>query len=109
MPVYEFECEKGHRFSDLIPVNCREVQCLCECGETARRVVSRVSWHWEDGHEPKDTSAHDAWFDKHGQQWLKDNPQMEPCPKGFMDNRDGILNSSSVTDLAANGLFGSVS
>lgn len=36
MPMYDFQCPKGHQFEEISAVN--EVVCCPECGETAEKV-----------------------------------------------------------------------
>jgi putative FmdB family regulatory protein len=42
MPIYEFECENGHRFEELVKVG--ELPPCSDCGSTeVRRLLSSVS------------------------------------------------------------------
>lgn len=43
MPIYDFKCEKGHKFEAMVPVELKQIKCE-KCGEPAERaVVHRVS------------------------------------------------------------------
>lgn len=35
MPVYEFECPKGHKFSELVRVGTQNALCM-QCGRSAK-------------------------------------------------------------------------
>lgn len=42
MPLYEYECERGHVFERVQPVaQCSDPQ-PCDCGQTGRRIISRT-------------------------------------------------------------------
>ncbi len=41
MPIYEFECPKGHITERLCSAG-EAATILCDCGDSARRIMSRV-------------------------------------------------------------------
>lgn len=40
MPIYEFECEKGHRFDRLLKLEQYRDPQQCECGSRARKIIT---------------------------------------------------------------------
>ncbi len=44
MPIYEYECPKGHKEERFRPMSQASDDCLCgECGDIARRIISRLA------------------------------------------------------------------
>ncbi len=39
MPLYEYECEDGHRFESVNSISKRHTS-ICECGKTAKLLMS---------------------------------------------------------------------
>lgn len=39
MPIYEFECAKGHITSDLVKLDTKSVKCKT-CGQLAKKIIS---------------------------------------------------------------------
>ena len=59
MPVYEFECSKGHVIEELVPVGTKEVACpMCSkpFAVHARRILSptRTTFEFADNRRHKD-------------------------------------------------------
>lgn len=49
MPLYEYECAKGHRFETLRPIDQRNEPIHCSvCRGLARKVISKPAW-WQMG------------------------------------------------------------
>ena len=42
MPLYEFECQDGHRSECIMSANDADYPVVCECGKPAKRVVSQL-------------------------------------------------------------------
>lgn len=40
MPLYEYECSKGHRFEKIEPVTAKTVQKCPKCGARAERLLA---------------------------------------------------------------------
>lgn len=41
MPIYEYECQKGHKHERLRPMSDSDEDSVCpECGQQARRLMS---------------------------------------------------------------------
>jgi hypothetical protein len=40
MPLFEYECARGHRVEILAGVNSRIRTVTCECGKPAQRIIS---------------------------------------------------------------------
>lgn len=41
MPLYDIQCDEGHRFERMIPLAQFEEPIECPCGASARRLISR--------------------------------------------------------------------
>lgn len=41
MPIYEWECPKGHVFDKVLPYSESQSVQVCACGETGKRIISR--------------------------------------------------------------------
>lgn len=72
MPLYEYECPKGHRFEMFRPIDRRNdpVRCL-ECRQLARHIMSlflgRMGFKWlkdfsdKSPPAPEDAGYHPDW------------------------------------------------
>ncbi len=46
MPLYEYECKRGHKHELIRPMRESAADSICPgCGEYASRIISRMSWH----------------------------------------------------------------
>ncbi len=46
MPIYEYECEQGHRSEHRLPYSQSSEDNVCpKCRQVAKRVISRMFWH----------------------------------------------------------------
>jgi len=48
MPVYEFECTKGHITEELVPMGTKNTQCT-KCKKKARKILSTCSFELKGG------------------------------------------------------------
>ncbi|MBT8342615.1 MAG: zinc ribbon domain-containing protein [Desulfatitalea sp.] len=49
MPVYEFECQCGHMFEELVPMNTKSRQCP-QCGaQEAKKILSACTFELKGG------------------------------------------------------------
>jgi putative FmdB family regulatory protein len=48
MPVYEFECTKGHITEELVPMGTKYTQCT-KCKKKARKILSTCSFELKGG------------------------------------------------------------
>ena len=46
MPTYEYECQKGHKFERILPVARYDEPQTCECGNLAKKLISRPALAW---------------------------------------------------------------
>lgn len=59
--MFDFECDKGHQFEDLVKSDVEELNCP-ECGSNAKRQISVVRLDWRNmGLDPGFPSAQDKW------------------------------------------------
>lgn len=58
MPIYEYECSKGHRFELMESFSAPSSRKCPQCGKTARRLISLASFHLQgSGWYCKDSKA----------------------------------------------------
>jgi len=48
MPVYEFECTKGHITEELVPMGTKHVKCT-KCNHKAKKIISPCSFELKGG------------------------------------------------------------
>jgi len=48
MPVYEFECSKGHITEKLVPMGTKNTPCT-KCKKTARKILSTCTFELKGG------------------------------------------------------------
>lgn len=58
--LFDFLCECGKVFEELIPSD--EHTCMCECGKQATRQISAVRFDWRNmGVDPDFATCADKW------------------------------------------------
>lgn len=48
MPVYEFECTKGHITEELVPMGTKHMRCA-QCDQKAKKILSPCSFELKGG------------------------------------------------------------
>ena len=48
MPVYEFECECGNSFEELVKMGTKEIKCP-ECDRKAKKIMSLCAFELKGG------------------------------------------------------------
>ncbi|MBE9544028.1 MAG: zinc ribbon domain-containing protein [Proteobacteria bacterium] len=48
MPVYEFECAKGHITEDLVPMGTQHTKCT-KCNKRAKKILSTCTFELKGG------------------------------------------------------------
>ena len=48
MPVYEFECECGHQFEELVRMDTKTRECP-KCSKRAKKIMSQCSFELKGG------------------------------------------------------------
>jgi putative FmdB family regulatory protein len=48
MPVYEFECECGHRFENLVQMGTNKYECP-KCQKVAKKIMSPCTFELKGG------------------------------------------------------------
>jgi len=71
MPLYEYECQNGHRSEASRPIDGRDIDNICPvCGQLARRVMSvfthAIDWNSvmrkiKSEPAPNDSGYHPKW------------------------------------------------
>ena len=72
MPLYEYECEQGHKQERFKPMSQSSEEILCsDCGQVAKRIISRTNWYMgfkflkgkseKSPAAPTDSGYHPAW------------------------------------------------
>lgn len=46
MPIYEYECSKGHSFERVLPFSDYEKPQKCDCGRKGKRIISVPALAW---------------------------------------------------------------
>lgn len=49
MPIYEYECSKGHRFEELQKISDEPLTACKECGKPVRKLVSQTAFALKGG------------------------------------------------------------
>lgn len=65
MPLYVYECPKGHTVEALRKVEQRHDLMLCECGEPTRLQVQVAAFDPDMGLDPGFPTAYDRWAKTH--------------------------------------------
>jgi putative FmdB family regulatory protein len=70
LPLYEYECSKGHRFEKIEPVTAKTVQKCPKCGARAERLLAAPAiqfkgsgWYVTDYAGKKSSSSGDSTGD----------------------------------------------
>lgn len=72
MPIYEYECDEGHKHQRRRPMSqCKENAICPDCGQEAKRIISVTFWHmgWnflkgkalDSEPAPEDPGYHPEW------------------------------------------------
>lgn len=72
MPIYEYECDTGHKHIERRPMSeCKQDSICPQCGHLAKRIMSKFSWYMgfkflKDKSEksppaPTDSGYHPEW------------------------------------------------
>ena len=71
MPLYEYECSKGHRFEKIEPVTAKTVQKCPKCGARAERLLAAPAiqfkgsgWYVTDYAGKKSSSSSESSGDR---------------------------------------------
>jgi len=63
-PIFEYECDQGHKSEAFVKIDDRKNPIKCRCGREAQYKISAPSIHL-DGTDPGFPDAHEKWADRH--------------------------------------------
>lgn len=101
MPIYEYRCDKGHRFETFQSMSEDSISSCVECGAPSQRVLSAPAIHY------KGSGFYTTDYAKKGKKDSEQNSGSSGSEKSSSGSESGSGSKSSEKSTSSSGSSGS--